>query len=241
MSSAAPSSGPSFSPQGYWGQVPPTAVQAALRRQFRRWGRPNALRVDNGNPWGNWSDLPTALALWLIGLGLEVRWNDPCCPQQNGKIERSQGTGKRWAEPGRCHTMAELQRHLDEVDHIQRECYPAVGQLSRLAAFPQLRHSGRPYTQAWEERTWDLGRVRQAVAGYVVPRVIHSGRVALYDQRYYVGRAYDGQTLYVHLDPDEGLWVIADQEGRLVRQHQAREITRERIVKLDFRDSSKRH
>jgi hypothetical protein len=217
--------------------VPVPAVQAALRRQFRRWGLPKALRVDNGNPWGNWSDLPTALALWLVGLGVEVRWNDPCCPQQNGKVERSQGTGKRWAEPGQCHTVAELQTHLDEADQIQRACYPAVGALSRLAAFPQLRHSGRRYTQAWEERTWSLERVRQHVAEYVVPRVVHSGRVSIYEQRYYVGRAYDWQTVYVHLDPDEGLWVITESTGRLLRQHEAREITRERIVKLDLHDS----
>ena len=39
------------------------------------------------------------LALWLIGLGIEVIWNPPRCPQANGVVERSQGTGKRWAEP----------------------------------------------------------------------------------------------------------------------------------------------
>jgi hypothetical protein len=52
-----------------------------------------------------------------------------------------------------------------------------------------------------------------------------------------VGRAHDWQTVYVHLDPDEGLWVITDGTGRLLRQHEAREITRERIVKLDLHDS----
>jgi len=236
MSSPAPSSARWFSPQGYWAQVAGTTVQAQLRQQFRRWGVPNAVRVDNGSPWGSWSDLPTALALWLVGLGLDVHWNDPRCPQQNGKVERSQGTGKRWAEPGRCHTVAELQAHLDEVDRIQRECYPAVGGLSRWAAFPQLKHSGRRYTQRGEQATWSLERVREHVAGYVVPRVVHGGRVTLYEQRYYVGRAYNHQTLYVQFDPDQGLWVVADHEGRQLRQHEAREITRERIVKLDLHD-----
>ena len=60
--------------------------------------------------------------------------------------------------------------------------------------------------------------------------------MTLYDQRYYVGRAYNTQTLYVHHDPDAGLWVITDSEGRQLRQHDAREITRERIVKLDLHD-----
>jgi hypothetical protein len=43
-----------------------------LRRAFADWGRPERFRVDNGVPWGSWGDLPTDLALWLIGLGVGV-------------------------------------------------------------------------------------------------------------------------------------------------------------------------
>jgi hypothetical protein len=218
--------------------VPVAQVQTQLRRQFGRWGLPNALRVDNGTPWNRCNDLPTALVLWLVGLGLEVRWNDPRCPQQNGKVERSQGTGKRWAEPGSCRDVAELQAHLDEADQIQRECYPAVAGRSRRAAFPQLRHSGRPYRRRLEEQTWSLERVLQHLAEYLVPRVVSSGRVSLYDHRYYVGRTYDRQTLYVQLNPDDALWIITDAEGRELRRHPARELTRERITKLDLADQS---
>jgi hypothetical protein len=63
-------------------------VQAELRRQFRRWGLPNALRVDNGNPWGDWSDLPTALALWLIGLGLDVRSARKLTSRGGARVDR---------------------------------------------------------------------------------------------------------------------------------------------------------
>src|SRR5262249_46431214 len=159
-----------FSPQGFWSQVPARQTQRYLRQQFRRWGRPQAVRVDNGTPWGNWNDLPTALALWLMGLGIQVYWNDPGCPQQNSKVERSQGTGKRWAEPHRCADMRELQRHLEDVDHIQREWYPVVGGLSRLAAFPDLRHSGRDYSRAWEQAHWSFDRVSNYLKEFVVRR-----------------------------------------------------------------------
>src|SRR5260370_700151 len=84
MSVAAPSCGRSFFPQGKWLKVPPADVQAELRRAFARWGRPAMLRVDNGGPWGSAGDWPPELALWLIGLGLEVPWNDAHTPQQNG-------------------------------------------------------------------------------------------------------------------------------------------------------------
>jgi hypothetical protein len=213
--------------------VPSQETQRYLRRQFRRWGRPRAVRVDNGTPWGNRNDLPVALALWLMGLGIHVYWNDPGRPQQNAKVERSQGTGKRWAEPHRCADVAQLQRHLDEVDQIQRECYPLVGALSRWAAFPELRHSGRSYSQAGEETHWHFDTVLNYLKEFVVPRRVRpSGAVSVYEQDYYVGAAYRGQTLLVQFDPQDRSWVIGDARGQQLRRHPAREINREQIVKL---------
>ena len=121
--------------------------------------------MDNGKPWGSWSDLPPALALWLIGLGVDVIGNDPRCPQQNGVVERSQGTAKGWAEPHACRTPAELQSRLDEDDRLQRERYPQVRGQSRWQLFPGLAHSGRVYAAADEQRLWDVVRVREHLAG----------------------------------------------------------------------------
>ena len=165
MSAAAPSCGRAFSPQGRWLRVPPTEVQAELRRAFARWGLPAAIRVDNGGPWGSAGDLPPDLALWLLGLGIDLHWNDPHRPQQNGVVERSQGTGKRWAEPECCATAAELHQRLQEMDLIQRETYPSIDGQSRAAAFPELRHSGRRYSGAWEGKHWDHRRVLEHLAG----------------------------------------------------------------------------
>ena len=91
-------------------------MQAALRDAFSRWGRPERFRVDNGTPWGSAGDWPTDLALWLIGLGIGMVWNPPRRPQDNGVIERSQGTGKRWGEPATCADARELQRRLDAIN-----------------------------------------------------------------------------------------------------------------------------
>ncbi len=119
------------------------AVQAVLRDLFERWGRPQRLRVDNGTPWGATDGLPTGLVLWLAGLGVAVDHNPACRPQDNGVVERSQGTGKNWAEPGQCDSAAQLQRGLDEADARQRERYPYEGGSSRSVVFPGLAHSGR--------------------------------------------------------------------------------------------------
>src|SRR5579863_4810664 len=122
---------PRFSPLGAWTKVRPDAVREQLRSAFARWGRPALMRVDNGIPWGSWGDLPTDLALWLIGLSVEVDWNPPRRPQDNGVVERSQGTAKRWTEPGTCAKPSELQQRLDEMDRIQRQEYPSIDGRSR--------------------------------------------------------------------------------------------------------------
>jgi hypothetical protein len=212
--------------------VPVPCVQQALRTQFRQWGLPQCLRVDNGVPWGSFNDLPTFFALWVVGLGVQWHWNAPRCPQQNPKIERSQGTGKRWAEPSRCRSVAELQQRLDEADRLHREAYPTRAGGSRLELFPDLRHSGRSYTRAWEEQTWDLRRVEEHLAEYVaVRRVGNGGSVGVYDQARYVGRQYTGQSVQVQYDPQAHGWIIADAQGRELRRHAAPEISRETLVK----------
>ena len=91
MSTPELSWGRSFFPYGSFSEVPTTAIRDALRQAFRRWGMPECLRVDNGNPWGNWNDLPTAFALWVVGLGVRWHWNEPCCPQQNRRSNGPRG------------------------------------------------------------------------------------------------------------------------------------------------------
>lgn len=80
--------------------------------------------MDSGTPWGASGGLPTGLALWLAGLGVRVAHSAPRRPQDNGVVERSQGTQKRWAEPSRCGSAAELQGRCDEADRRQRERSP---------------------------------------------------------------------------------------------------------------------
>jgi hypothetical protein len=211
-----------------------------VRAEFGRWGLPGAYRVDNGPPWGNWNDLPTPFALWLVGLGVRLLWNDPRCPQQNPKVERSQGTGKRWAEPGRCQSVAELQARLDEADRIQREEYPAAAGASRLELFPGLGQPARPYTRAWEDEAWSLARVEAHLAEYVaVRRVSAGGHVTVYDHGRYVGVQYARQFVQVQYDPERHQWLVSDRDGRELRRLLAPEISRAEIFKLTFRKKRK--
>jgi hypothetical protein len=219
--------------QAHFNQVAATAVQHDLRHAFTTWGKPRKFRVDNGTPWGSKGDFPTDLALWLIGLDIDVVWNPPRRPDKNAVVERSQGVGKQWTEPSNCRTRAELQRRLNEMDHIQREEYPAIDGVSRWEAYPELKHSGRRYELAWEEKHWNWKKVVEHLSGYVVGRrVDRAGLVSIYNRGYYVGKHYRGQPIQVFLDPTTLHWVFADRQGRELRTHCAEQITRERIVSL---------
>ena len=219
---------------GSFSTVGASPVQAKLRAVFSRWGRPFRFRVDNGCPWGSTGDFPTDLALWLIGLEIAVTWNPPHQPQKNGVVERSQGVGKSWAEPGACGSAKELQRRLCEMDRIQREQYPYRHGLSRMEAFPALRHSQRAYDAAWEEKHWSLDVVLGHLSEYLVSRrVDQAGLISIYNRNYYVGKHHHSKTLSVMLDPLACQWVILDDEGHQLRSHPAEQLTRERIVNLD--------
>ena len=214
--------------------MPPEFTRAELRQAFERWGMPQGVRVDNGWPWGSSGDLPTDLALWMIGLGLKVLWNPPRCPQMNGVVERSQGTGKRWAHPTTCQDVETLRRRLQERDDIQRQWYPSIRGKSRMETFPGLRHSGRPYRPEKEAEQWDVRRAWDHLSEYVLTRrVDHGGTISLYNRSRYIGKTLRGREVYVTLDPLTTEWKYSDSEGRCHSRHKAEELTSERILHLD--------
>jgi transposase InsO family protein len=217
-------------PTGRWEHVDRYEIQEEFRRAFAQWGRPGRLRVDNGYPWGSSGDLPAELALWLLGLGIEMIWNTPGCPQQNGVVERSQGTCQNWTEPETCRTPAELQRHCDRMDRRQREQYPYRDGSSRWEVYPELKHSGQAYSLRWEGKHWDLSKALAILSETTVPRHVDaSGSVTLYHHTHYVGKPHIGTWVYVSLDPTGPTWVFSDERGNELRTHAAAELTAECI------------
>jgi hypothetical protein len=209
------------------------AVQAAFRRVFTRWGLPGRLQVDNGLPWGCKGDLPSALALWLVGLGIAVQWSRPCVPQDNGVVERSMRTGTAWANPGTCRDRHEVQRRLDAMDLIQREEYPALAGKTRMSVWPELRHSGRAYSRQWEKGNWDFQAALTRLGCFAVGRrVSKQGRVSLYDRPYTVGVSLADQEVLVQFSPERRGWIVSDRRDCQVRAIAASTVTRENIVTL---------
>jgi hypothetical protein len=213
--------------------VPAKASQDELRCALGRWGIPKAIRVDNGSPWGSTGELPTDLSFWLIGMGIEMIWNPPRQPQDNGVVERSQGTGKRWGHATTCADIDELRARVEYQDRIQRERYPSLAGRSRLETFPALAHSGRPYVAEQESEKWNLQCVLEHLAGYVlIRRVDSSGTISLYNRSRYVGTLLKGRDVYISLDPIEAAWVYADKSGATIHRQPAKELTADNIRAL---------
>ena len=191
------------------------------------------MRVDNGTPWGSWGEFPTDLSLWVIGLGMGIHWNNPRRPQENGVVERSQGTSDRWCEPWTCDSPEELQARLERIDRLYRDVYPYQERLSRTEYFPELAHSGRPYDPARETELWEWTRVAEHLATYVVTRKVDStGQVSLYSRGHYVGLIHRGKEVYVRYDPNRNEWVISDRDGNQLRSLAADWLSRQSVMDL---------
>lgn len=172
--------------------------------------------------------------MWSIGLGIEMIWNTPRRPQENGVVERSQGTADRWCEPWTCDTPEELQARLERMDRLYRDEYPYQGRRSRSEVFPGLAHSGRPYAPEAEPGSWDWGRVTDHLSGYAVARLVdHRGRVSIYNRSRNIGRIHQGKRVYVMYDPESNEWVFADAEGHYLSRKPADELSAERVLALD--------
>ena len=133
-------------------------------RAFARWGVPQKIKIDNGLPLVNPSnlDLPTLSILWWVGLGIEVIQNRPGRPQENGAVESSQGILNRWVNPTKYTSIEQLNPALEEQGRIQREVYliPAKKYQTRISLFPTLTQNPRTYSP----HNFDFTRVEQYLA-----------------------------------------------------------------------------
>lgn len=87
-------------------------VQSRLIDIFRRYGLPERMVMDNGNPWGSQGrSTYTRFEVWLMRLGIRVYHGRPFHPQTQGKDERFHRTLNAEALQG---------RHFVDLQHCQR-------------------------------------------------------------------------------------------------------------------------
>jgi transposase InsO family protein len=123
-------------------------VQPHLQRVLQRYGLPARINADNGAPWGTPrapNNSLSALAVWLIRLGIRLSHSAPYHPQTNGKIERLHQTLKKDVLNGR--TFVDLE-HAQLAFERWRQTYNHVRPHDSLKLDTPARHycaSARPY------------------------------------------------------------------------------------------------
>lgn len=210
-------------------------VKESLQAAMERWGCPTTMRFDNGTPWGTQRVLPSALGLWLVGLGIAPSYGRPARSTDNAVVERAHGVLNQWVDPNQCADFADCQKKLDWAVTMQREDYrPPKGQ-SRLQRYPELLTNPRTYETASDKDTWDVQLVAQYLTRFVFQRKVEkNGRFNLFANHYSVGRDYARQTLTITIDPQTNEWICQDETHTEIRRHPCRELDYEIISQLQL-------
>jgi transposase InsO family protein len=159
--------------------------QPAFAAAFRRYGLPDAIRCDNGSPFGSTgAGGLTRLSAWWIKLGIEPHFINPGSPQENGRHERMHGTLKAQTSRPPAANAAEQQARFDAFRQHYNEERPheALGQRPPGEVYTPSR---RAMPERLEEPWYD--------ADHQVRRVLHSGEINWKGERIFVSAALTGE------------------------------------------------
>lgn len=162
-------------------------VRGAMQRLFRQRGLPNAIRVDNGSPFGGKGALGLSrLSVWWLRLGIRVEFTRRARPGDNAGHEQFHGCYQREVVAAEApHRRAMQQRSTRWLARYNEERpHEALGQRTPTQVY---RFSERAYPEVLAPlkypHRWEVRRVRNS--GHIKWR----GRVR------FMGRAFVGQTL----------------------------------------------
>jgi hypothetical protein len=194
--------------------------QLVLRRAFVRYGLPERVSLDHDSVFydnASASPYPMTLHLWLIALGVDVRFIEQRPPAEHSVIERAHQTMNQQAVAGQ--TFADgsvLQQSLsDRLDFLNLR-FPSrsLGGQPPLVACPEAQHSGRPYRLEWEEDMLDMQPVYNYLAqGRWFRRTSSQGQFSLGTYRYSIGKSLSNQTVEITFDPRTRELVCLSEDG----------------------------
>lgn len=188
---------------------PDTAqYQFVLRRSFMTYGLPQRISLDHDSVFiepCSASPFPTSLHLWLMALGVEVRFIKKRPPVEHSLIERHHQTITAQALAGQTYQgKPDLQKQLHKRLEFLNHDFPSGSLNGRapLQAYPQAKHSGRVYHWHQEETLLDLSHVYNYLAhGKWFRLVSPQGQISLAGQRYGIGTPFKKKTLEITFDP----------------------------------------
>lgn len=167
--------------------VAPTRVgsQPVFEAAFRAYGLPDAIRCDNGSPFGSrGAGGLTKLSAWWLRLGIAPHFIHPASPQENGRHERMHRTLKAQTSRPPASTAVEQQARFDDFRRHYNEERPheALGQRPPADDYTP---SPRPMPERIEDPWYD--------AEHAIRRVRSSGEIVWKGSRLYISEALIGE------------------------------------------------
>lgn len=167
--------------------VEPTwaGVRGALERVFSDVGLPDAIRSDNGTPFGSsGAGGLSALSVWWLRLGIEPRYIPPSSPQDNGRHERMHRTLKAETSQPAAVSIKEQQARFDRFrTHYNAERpHEALGQAVPASLWqPPSRALPGQLCEPWYDAAHEVRRVRA------------SGEIKWHNDFVFIGEALAGE------------------------------------------------
>lgn len=195
--------------------------QLVLRRAFVNYGLPEKMSLDHDSVFfdnASASPFPSTIHMWLIALGIDVRFIEASPPTEHSVIERDHQTVAQQAIKGqKFNDNAALHASLAERLDFLNTRFPSrtlAGQ-APLVAYPEARHSGRPYRLEWEKAMLDM----QRVYGYLAQarwfrRTSSAGQFSLGAQRYGLGKDFANRTLEITFDAQTQELIALSEDGQ---------------------------
>ena len=178
-------------------------------------------------------DLPSELALWLIGLAVEPIWNPPGQPTRNPKVERSNGLIQQWGRAAYLHRLPPGGASAGLGRPHPTRGVPGDPRSDPHGGLPATGHAAAGVSAGPRAGAVDLSRVDAFWAqGCWRRRADGNGAISIYGHGRAVGRTWARQELVVRFDAPSRCWLVSNQNGELVKQFPANERTRERIIAL---------
>lgn len=175
------------------------SAQAVMEAAFREYGLPEAMRTDNGEPFGSVGlGGLSRLAVWWIKLGIRPERIRPGKPQQNGRHERMHRSLKQAAAQP---PAANLRRQQEAFDRFRQEY-----NWERPHEALQMKTPGELYLPNGRSYPTRLGKPEYSVE-WETRSVGPCGTMTWRNAKIFVGKVLAGEA--IGLEPvDDGQWKL---------------------------------
>ena len=211
--------------------------QCALRLAFSEHGLPQRIQTDHEGVFvesKGKSPFPSVFHLWLVGLGVALSFSRIKRPTDQGLVERMHQTIEKQVLQGIMYPNWEKlfdfcqQRRGFLNQHFR--C-ASLDDRSPYQAFPEAKHSGRPYYLQKEEQLIDLNRIYQFLGkGKWYRKVSTLRSLTLGGQVYYVANAKPNTQLYITFDVESKLLHFHNDKEILIQKIPIKGINKERLM-----------